>query len=58
VETVIIDGETVMDDGVITTFDEGKAYRRGEEAAWRMMELSGKLEDEPGHLTPPPWRYT
>jgi len=55
---VIIDGETVMEDGVITAFDEAEAYRRGEEAAWRMMELSGRLEDEPDHLTPPPWRYT
>jgi 5-methylthioadenosine/S-adenosylhomocysteine deaminase len=57
VETVIIDGETVMEDGGITAFDEAEAYRRGEEAAWRMMELSGRLESEPGHLTPPPWRY-
>lgn len=57
VEKVIIDGEAVMEDGVITAFDEAEAYRRGEEAAWRMMELSGRLESEPDHLTPPPWRY-
>ena len=58
VETVIIDGETVMEDGVITAFDETEAYRNGEEAAWRMMELSGRLDGEPGYLDPAPWRYT
>ena len=58
VETVIIDGETVMEDGVITAFDEAEAYLRGEEAAWRMMDLSGRLNGEPDYLDPTPWKYT
>jgi 5-methylthioadenosine/S-adenosylhomocysteine deaminase len=57
VDTVIIDGKTVMDDGVITTFDEAKVYRVGEEAAWKMMEQSGILERDPDYLNPSPWRY-
>jgi hypothetical protein len=57
VETVIVDGRPVMEDGVISTFDEAEAYRAGEEAAWRMMEQSGVLKRDPGHLSPAPWRY-
>ena len=57
VDTVIVDGKTVMEDGVITTFDEAEAYRAGEEAAWKMMEQSGILERDPDYLNPSPWRY-
>jgi 5-methylthioadenosine/S-adenosylhomocysteine deaminase len=57
VETVIVDGRPVMENGVISTFDEAEAYRAGEEAAWRMMEQSGVLKRDPGHLSPAPWRY-
>ena len=57
VDTVIIDGKLVMEDGVILSFDEEKAYKEGEEAAYRMLELSGKLEEDVGYLSPEPWKY-
>ncbi len=58
VDTVIIDGRTVMEKGVIMSFDEAEAYERGEEAAFRMLELSGRLNGEPDYLDPGPWKYS
>jgi 5-methylthioadenosine/S-adenosylhomocysteine deaminase len=57
VDTVIIDGKTVMEEGVILSFDEAEAYERGEAAAFRMLELSGRLDGEPDYLNPGPWKY-
>jgi 5-methylthioadenosine/S-adenosylhomocysteine deaminase len=58
VDTVIIEGKTVMEEGVILSFDEAEAYERGEAAASRMLELSGRLDGEPDYLGPGPWKYT
>jgi len=58
VDTVIIDGVTVMEEGVILSFEEAEAYEKGEAAAFRMLELSGRLDGEPGYLNPEPWKYT
>jgi 5-methylthioadenosine/S-adenosylhomocysteine deaminase len=57
VKTVIIDGKTVMEDGVIKTFDEERAYSEGEKAAWRMLDESGRLEWNPDYLKPSLWKY-
>ena len=57
VDTVIIDGKVVMEEGVILSFDEDKAYKRGEKAAFKMLELSGRLDEDPDYLNPEPWKY-
>jgi 5-methylthioadenosine/S-adenosylhomocysteine deaminase len=57
VKTVIIDGKTVMEDGVIKSFDEERVYSEGEKAAWRMLDESGRLEWDPDYLKPSPWEY-
>ncbi len=46
-----------MEDGVILTFNERKAYEEGEKAAFDLLEKSGSLERDPGYLEPEPWKY-
>jgi len=58
VDTVIVGGRVLMEEGEITAFDEAEAYERGELAARRLVELSGKLDREPDYLKPEPWKYT
>jgi len=57
VDTVIIDGQIVMEGRVIKTFDETAVLRAGEDAARRVMRAAGHLERDPSYLTPPPWKY-
>jgi 5-methylthioadenosine/S-adenosylhomocysteine deaminase len=57
VDTVIIDGKVVMEDRVIKTFNEKEAFRKGEEAAKKLIRLSGFLERDPFYLQPSPWKY-
>ena len=45
VDTVIINGKTVMRDREFTQLDPESAVREAEEAAYRMLESSGHLED-------------
>jgi len=56
VETVIIDGETVMEDGVIRTFDEPEAYARAEEKGREILMNVGRLEPGERYLKDSPWK--
>jgi 5-methylthioadenosine/S-adenosylhomocysteine deaminase len=57
VDTVLVNGEIVMEHGEIVTFDEEAAYEKGEDASWRLLEKSSILEKDPDYLKPGPWRY-
>jgi 5-methylthioadenosine/S-adenosylhomocysteine deaminase len=57
VNTVIIDGKIVMEDRVIKTFDEKKAFKNGEKAGQKIISQSGYIEKDPEYLKPPPWKY-
>jgi 5-methylthioadenosine/S-adenosylhomocysteine deaminase len=50
VESVMINGEFVMQNRRITTIDLEKAILNGEKAAWSLIEKSGHLERNPGFL--------
>jgi len=57
VETVIVDGDVVMEEGEIRAFDEERAYEEGERAAFKLVDRSGRLDWDPDYLKPSPWRY-
>ncbi len=57
VDTVIIDGQVVMKDRVIMTFDEKEAFKMGEEAGQNIIQKSGHIERDVLYLKPPPWKY-
>jgi len=56
VETVIIDGETVMEDRKIETLNEGEVYRRAEEVGRNMLRKLGRLSPDSPHVEPSHWR--
>jgi 5-methylthioadenosine/S-adenosylhomocysteine deaminase len=57
VNTVIIDGKTIMEDRVIKTIDEKEAYKNGENTGQKLISLSGHLERNSKYLKPAPWNY-
>ena len=50
IESVMINGEFVMENRRLTTIDLEKALLNGEKAAWSLLEKSGHLERNPGFL--------
>ena len=50
IDTVIINGKTVMDDRKLLTLDEEKTVENAEKQAWRLLEGSGHLERYPEFL--------
>lgn len=50
VDTVIINGKTVMEERHLLTIDENKAVEEAERQAWRLLEGSGHLERYPSFL--------
>ena len=50
IDTVIINGKTVMDDRKLLTLDEEKTGENAEKQAWRLLEGSGHLERYPEFL--------
>jgi 5-methylthioadenosine/S-adenosylhomocysteine deaminase len=50
VDTVIINGKTVMEERELTTLDEEKVVEEAEKQAWRLVEGSGHLDRYTGFL--------
>ena len=50
VDTVIINGKTVMENREMLTLNEEKVVAEAEKQAWRLVENSGHLERYPGFL--------
>lgn len=50
VDTVIINGKTVMEDRKLTTLDEKKVVEEAEKQVWRLLEGSGHMERYPKFL--------
>jgi 5-methylthioadenosine/S-adenosylhomocysteine deaminase len=57
VDTVIINGERIMEKRNLLTIDEEKAISEAENQAWRLLELSGHLEKDPDFLKRGELRY-
>jgi 5-methylthioadenosine/S-adenosylhomocysteine deaminase len=56
VDTVMVDGETVMEGRTVLTMDEGEVYRRAEEAGRELLRRLGRLGPDASHVEPTPWR--
>lgn len=56
VDTVIIDGETVIEDGEIRTLDETEIYRRAEEVGRDLLRKLGRLGPDSSHVDTSPWK--
>ena len=56
VDTVIVDGETVMEGGKVLTMDEGEVYSRAEEAGRDLLRSLGRLDFDASHVDPSPWK--
>ena len=56
VDTVIIDGETVMEGGEIRTLDEMEIYRRAEEVGRDLLRRLGRLGSDSPHVDTSPWK--
>jgi len=56
VDTVIVDGETVMEGRTIRTMDEGQVYRRAEEAGRDLLRRLGRLGQDSSHVDISPWK--
>ncbi|HEY7516978.1 MAG TPA: amidohydrolase [Methylomirabilota bacterium] len=52
VETVLVDGRTVLEHGRVTTLDEGRIYARAQEAAERQRARSGEAWELARRLAP------
>jgi 5-methylthioadenosine/S-adenosylhomocysteine deaminase len=52
VETVLVDGRTVLEDGRVTTLDEARIYARAQEAADRQRARSGEAWELARRLAP------
>ncbi len=57
VDTVIINGQIIMEDLGIKTFDERAAIKKGEEAGQHIIQKSGHIERNAQFLKPSPWKY-
>jgi len=44
VDTVLVDGKTIMEGGEIRTIDEGEVYSRAEEVGREILRKLGRLE--------------
>jgi 5-methylthioadenosine/S-adenosylhomocysteine deaminase len=55
VDTVIIDGETVIEDGEIRTLDKIEVYRRAEEVGRDLLRKLGRLGPDSSHVDTSPW---
>ena len=52
VETVLVDGRTVLENGRVTTLDETRIYARAQEAADRQRARSGEAWELARRLAP------
>jgi 5-methylthioadenosine/S-adenosylhomocysteine deaminase len=57
VDTVIIDGETVMEGRTVNTLNEAEVYRRAEESGRELLRRLGRLGHDASHVDPSPWRF-
>jgi 5-methylthioadenosine/S-adenosylhomocysteine deaminase len=56
VDTVIVDGETVMENRAVLTMDEGAVYKRAEEAGRDLLRRLGRLGPGSSHVDTSPWK--
>ena len=56
VDTVIVDGETVMEGGKVLTMYEGEVYSRAEEAGRDLLRSLGRLDFDASYVDPSPWK--
>jgi cytosine/adenosine deaminase-related metal-dependent hydrolase len=56
VDTVIVDGETVMENRAVLTMDEGAVYKRAEEAGRDLLRRLGRLGPDSPHVDTSPWK--
>ena len=56
VETVIIDGNIVIDGGRVLTMDEDKVYRKGEKVGRDILRRNGSMNTEARYLDAAPWK--
>lgn len=56
VDTVIVDGETLMEGRTVKTLDEGEIYKRAEEVGRGLLRRLGRLGPDAPHVDPSPWK--